>query len=97
MYLSNKKYQNILNNFNNEEMNSKYQISTINLNKTNFDKNHYKRSHSQSSSYFRPLKKNININLAESNANKSIDNVNYLLIFLDYVYLLWKIIASKIF
>lgn len=74
LYLSNKKYQNILNNFSSEEMNSKYQISTINLNKTNLDKNHYKRSHSQSSSYFRPLKKNININLAESNANKSIDN-----------------------
>ena len=75
LYLNNKKYQKILDGFDNEERNNKYKINNLNFNTTNLNKNNYKRSYSQSSSHFKTLKKDININLVDSNINKPINNI----------------------
>ena len=48
-----------------------------NLNTTNSNKNNYKRSYSQSSSHFLPIKKNMKLSLVDSNVNKNIKR-NYI-------------------
>ena len=64
-------YEDILNSFKFEFVKNKNNLIR-NLNITNSNKKNYKRSYSQSSSHFRPFKKNIKLNLIDSNANKPI-------------------------